>query len=251
MSTVFLIPEAALFPEGKPAFGAKELIKQYIRNETPFLILTDRSSTNRVRMAERMYEAGFPLLSEDHFFTSLLAAINTLNENMPDRNHFFHLGNECVKEELEANGFVYDEEMPDWIFIASSRNSSMEDCHNVLRMVRRGARMLSLSDDATEHSMKGDYPGVGAVTGMLEAASGKKARPAGRNSPVLIREAAKYLGAELTDTVLISTFLIPDIAVAQFAGAKGMFVLDGKEVDLSNSKVKPDEVVDSFFGLLR
>ncbi|MBQ9329214.1 MAG: HAD hydrolase-like protein [Solobacterium sp.] len=251
MKDTYLFSYDVLFEGKEPSNGAVDLLKNLARAGRSFLILTDRSCYSRQRLAEKLYEAGFPLFSEEVFYTSAMAAVDAIVKNYPERNYASYIGNDAMKDLLEAGGFQLGSGKPDWVFIGENRQASYQDYSDALQAVTSGATIVSVSDRAVLNDRGKQEPGPASITMMLEYASRKESLVSGWSSPVMVKKAVRYIGAKKENTVFISADLDKEISSAQNAGVDTVFVLNGKQIDLNESKVKPTFVVDTLRGLFK
>lgn len=251
MPSVYFFSYDTLLENGQPYPGAVDFIRFLVRNQLPFLILTDRSSLSCQRLAEKMYEVGFPLLSEEMIYTTLMASIDAISNNYPDRRKVWYIGTDAVKEVLEMGGFEIDSSHPQWVFICTDRNATYRQYGQVLRMILNGAVPVSVSDRLVDDTSKGYELGCGALVSMLENASRREALTAGWSSPVLIKKACRYFEIDPKDVIFISKNLDIEIASANEAHVNTVFVMGDSGTDLSASKVKPTYVIETMRGLFR
>ena len=104
MSVEYILSYHALVQKDTPVEGASALIRRLIDLQVPFYIVSDDSRRSRTRMADRMYEMGFPLLSADLFYTSLDAVIDILRHSYPDKDRILPLTGRTARETMERAG---------------------------------------------------------------------------------------------------------------------------------------------------
>ena len=250
MKNIYLFSHDVLIKEDIPTEGAVELIRYLSRAQYSFLILTDRSHQSRNRMADRMYESGFPLFSEDLFYTSTMAAVDAIRTNYPERNRASVIGSEAMKELVHKGGFILDNERPHWLFVGSQRDATYHDYNQAFQAVVNGAAIISVSDSNVEMQRRMPQLGSGAIAMMLEYASGSEALVSGWTSSIMIKKSLNYIGASADQALFVSDNLEVEIAAAHNAGIETIYVLgENNPDDLSNSQVRPTYVVESLKGL--
>ncbi|MBR4454809.1 MAG: hypothetical protein IKS32_01150 [Solobacterium sp.] len=250
MKSVFLLSYDVLMKGSEAAEGASELIKYLYTEGYSFLILTDESLHTRNWLADRMYNAGFPLMSEDLFYTTTMGAVDAIRSNYPTRNRAFCIGSDAMRNLLEKGGFTLDEEYPQWLFIGDQRNISFREYSHVLQLAVSGASMITVSDSVNLWDRSGIVPGPAAVTAMLETASGNEALVSGWSSSLIIKKAMGYIGAEPEDTVFVSNNLEGEISTAILSGIDTIYVTeDNVNENLTESQIRPTYVVSSLRGL--
>ena len=250
MKNIYLFSHDVLIKDDMPTDGAIELIRHLSKNQYPFLILSDRSLHSRNRMADRMYECGFPLFSEDLFYTSTMAAVDAIRSNYPERNRAAVIGSESMKRLIQKGGFLMDSERPHWLFVGTQRDATCRDYNAALQAVMNGAVIISVSDSNVIWQRNQAQLGSGAIAMMLEYASGTEALVSGWSSPVMVKKSLSYIGIEPEEALFVSDNLQTEIATAHTAGVSTVYVLgENRYEDLGASDIHPTYVVDSLKGL--
>jgi HAD superfamily hydrolase (TIGR01450 family) len=93
--------------------------------------------------------------------------------------------------------------------------------------VRAGARFIATNRDPVYPTERGLRPGAGSVIAAIEAAAGVKPLVIGKPEPLLLEEAARAVGADPRDAVVIGDGLGTDIAAARAVGARSVLLLTG------------------------
>ncbi len=248
MANVYFLSYDLLVKNDAPARGAIELIRRLVKKTERFMILCESASYSRRRMAERMYEIGFPLLSDELFYTSLNAAIDIIAHRYQGHMKAFLIGTRSLKDELENSGFQVNEGEADWVFIGMDRNASYTQYNDALQFLLSGARIITLSSEPLTYT--GDI-GCGAVASMLEAASDQKRLSTGWDSRLLIQCAVRHFDVEEEEVLFVSDRLDPEIASAARAKVKSVYVLPSSDTDLSEIEIRPTYVVESLSGISR
>ncbi len=250
MKSIYLFSHDVLMKDDAPTEGSVELIRNLVKAQDPFLILSDRSLHSRNRMADKMYECGFPLFSEDLFYTSTMAAVDAIRTNYPDRNRAGVIGSESMKRLIQKGGFLIDTVHPHWVFVGTQRDATYREYNQALQAVMNGAVIISVSDTRSEIQRRSVQLGAGSVAMMLEYASGTEALVSGWTSSVMIKKALRYIGAEPDQALFVSSNLETEIASAHAAGVPTVYVLgENRYEDLGASEIHPTYVVDSLKGL--
>src|SRR3990172_4013421 len=93
--------------------------------------------------------------------------------------------------------------------------------------VRAGARFIATNRDPVYPPQRGLRPGAGSIIAAIEAASGVRPIVIGKPEPLLLEEAARAVGANPRDAVVIGDGLVTDIAAARAVGARSVLILTG------------------------
>jgi HAD superfamily hydrolase (TIGR01450 family) len=93
--------------------------------------------------------------------------------------------------------------------------------------IRAGARFVATNRDPVYPTERGLRPGSGSVVAAIEAACGVTPISIGKPEPLLLEEAARVVGREAKDAVMIGDSLTTDVAAARAVGARSVFMLTG------------------------
>lgn len=112
--------------------------------------------------------------------------------------------------------------------------------------IRAGARFIATNRDPalpTERSLR---PGAGSIVAAVEAATGITPITIGKPATELLEEAARLVGSQARDAVVIGDGLTTDIAAAHAVGARSVLMLTGvtarSTLDGLPASQQPDEV---------
>jgi len=93
--------------------------------------------------------------------------------------------------------------------------------------VRAGAKFVATNRDPVYPTERGLRPGSGSVVAAIEAACGVTPISIGKPQPLLLEEAARAVGREAKDAVMIGDSLATDVAAARAVGARSILMLTG------------------------
>ena len=93
--------------------------------------------------------------------------------------------------------------------------------------VRAGARFIATNRDPVYPTERGLRPGAGSIVAAIEAASGVVPLSIGKPEPYLLEEAARAVGREASEAVMIGDGLGTDLAAARAVGARCVLMLTG------------------------
>ncbi len=250
----FLVMESCLLdPRGRPVPGSVRFLDALIGSGVPFVILTNQSYATRDQMADRLLNAGFRNIVPAMFYTSTMAAIDAIVKKYPDRRRAAYLGGKGMIELLRETGFSLNMDRADWVFVGSDHNSSYNDYCYALKLIERGAYIISTDPRAAEVTRSNLLVGPGSIVKMLEYASGTKAVEAGIPAPLIVGRALKYLNVHPDRAVLACCHPEPEISCGVSAGIRTVLVMNGMD-EKENAllrRVHPDYVVEDLTGLLR
>ena len=248
MANVYFLSYDLLVKQDAPAPGAVELIRRLVKKTERFMILCESTVYARRRMSERMYEIGFPLLSDDLFYTSLNAAMDIIAHRYPGHKKAMLIGTRSLKDELENNGFRVNDGEAGWVFVGMDRNATYAQYSAAVQVLQSGARIITLGCESL--TAAGEI-GCGAVAAMLEAASDQKRLSTGWDSRLMIQCAMRHFNLEEEEVLFVSDRLEPEIASAVRAKVRTVYVLPSPDTDLSEIVIKPTYVMESLSSISR
>jgi phosphoglycolate/pyridoxal phosphate phosphatase family enzyme len=112
--------------------------------------------------------------------------------------------------------------------------------------VRAGARFIATNRDPVYPTERGLRPGAGSIVAAVEATTGVTPVSIGKPEPYLLEEAAKAVGRDPREAVMIGDGLATDIAAARAVGARSILMLTGvsteAELDALPADERPTEV---------
>jgi len=106
--------------------------------------------------------------------------------------------------------------------------------------IRAGAHFIATNRDPIYPSERGLRPGAGSVVAAISVAAGREPLVIGKPEPLLIVEAARAVGADPKDAVVIGDGLGTDIAAAIAVGARSVLMLTGVSSRAEAEAVAPE-----------
>ncbi len=251
MSMGYLIDmDGVIYREGETIRGATEFINALRSHEIPFMFLTNNSQRTRRDIATKLCRMGFNV-EERHIFTCAMATARFLSAQKPGGTAYV-IGEGGLLNALHDNGYAVVDHDPDYVVVGEGRTISFEMIENATNMVLKGAKLVATNLDPNCPTPKGMRPGCGAITALLEAATGVKAFSVGKPSPIMMRAARKELELDAARTIMIGDTMETDILGGVNMGYRTILVLTGgtRRDDLARYAYQPDIVVDSIADLL-
>jgi 4-nitrophenyl phosphatase len=93
--------------------------------------------------------------------------------------------------------------------------------------VRAGARFIATNRDPVYPMEKGLVPGAGSIVAAVEAAAGCTPISIGKPGALLLEVAARAVGRDVAEAVVIGDSLITDLPAARSVGARSILMLTG------------------------
>lgn len=119
--------------------------------------------------------------------------------------------------------------------------------------IRAGARFIATNRDPIYPTERGVRPGAGSVVAAVEATTGVVPVSIGKPAPYLLEEAARVVGREAGEAIMIGDGIGTDLAAARVVGARSVLMLTGvtssAQVDALPADERPTEVAADAAGL--
>jgi NagD protein len=250
MSRGFLIDMDGVIYRGSELIaGAQRFVHLLLRDEIPFLFLTNNSQRTRRDVATRLRRLGIEA-DERHVFTCAMATARFLANQKPNGTAYV-IGEGGLLNALHSNGYSIVDHEPDYVVVGEGRAFNFEMIETAVRMIEKGAKLVATNLDPNCPTQHGIRPGCGAIVAMLETATGRKAFSVGKPSPVMMRAARKELSLSADETTMIGDTMETDILGGVQMGYRTVLVLSGstRREDLANYAYRPDCVVESVADL--
>jgi NagD protein len=231
--------------------GADQFVRQLLARNIPFRFLTNNSQRTRRDMAAKLAHMGVEV-GEEHIFTCAVATARFLAQQKPNGTAFV-IGEGGLLTALHLNGYAIVDHDPDYVVVGEGRTFNLELVETAVRMIAGGAKLIATNLDPNCPTPNGLRPGCGAMTAMLETATGVKAFSVGKPSPIMMRAARKEIGLQTEETTIIGDTMETDILGGVQLGFHTILTLSGgtRPEDLPHYAYRPDAVVPSVAELAR
>ncbi len=243
--------DGVLVHENTAVPGASALIRQWIDQDKPFLVLTNNSIFTPRDLAARLRASGLEV-PESAIWTSALATAEFLKSQQPGGSAFV-IGEAGLTTAMHEAGFVMTETDPDYVVVGETRNYSFEAITKAIRFILAGARFIATNPDATGPSTEGVMPATGAITALItKATGGMEPYVVGKPNPMMFRSAMNRIGAHSESTAMIGDRMDTDVIAGIEAGLHTILVLTGisDRTSITRFPFRPDEVLESVADLL-
>jgi NagD protein len=190
-------------------------------------------------------------VEDEHIFTCAMATARYLATQKPGGTAFV-IGEGGLLNALHSNGYAIVDSNPDYVVVGEGRTLNYEIVEQAVNMIAKGAKLIATNLDPSCPTPLGIRPGCGAITAMLEAATGVKAFSVGKPSPIMMRDARKDIGLTAAETTMIGDTMETDILGGVQMGYHTVLVLSGgtRKEDLRHYAYQPDIVVNSIADLI-
>ena len=263
--------DGVVYRGSEPIPGIAELLTRRVAAGDDVVYVTNNSMWYRADYVERLARMGAPV-SADRVVSSPRATALYLREIEPGLERVLALGADGLRRELVDVGFqvvmagaaadrVTREGIdrfeasgrPQAVVVGLDPELSWERLAVATSSIRAGARFLATNRDPIYPTERGLMPGSGAVVAAVEAASGVTPLSIGKPAPLLLEEAARVVGADPRDAVMIGDGILTDLRAARAVGARCVLMLTGvstrAEVAALLGHAAPDEIAEDAAGL--
>lgn len=217
--------DGVVYRGGQMIPGADQFIKRLLREDVPFLFLTNNSQRTRRDVATKLSRMGIPA-TENHVFTCAIATARFLASQKPGGTAFV-IGEGGLLTALHSNGYSVVDQSPDYVVVGEGRTVNLEILETAVNLILDGAKLIATNMDPNCPTRDGTRPGAGATVAYLETATGVKAMNIGKPSPIMMRMARKQLGLATSETIMIGDTMETDILGAVQMGYRAILVLSG------------------------
>lgn len=202
--------------------GAADLLRLLRRTATPFLVITNDSSTGATGHAVWARDRGLDLDAED-FLTAAALAITYLRVHHPGRSVFV-VGTPELREEvaradipLAPEGAHAEATLP-VVLLGRDPDLDADAIHRGINLVRDGAPLVATHGDVLHPIAGGFEADAGAVLALLVAATGARPTVLGKPDPRLVDHALSLRAGSRRDRAVVIGCARTDLALAQRAG---------------------------------
>ncbi|OUS30227.1 HAD family hydrolase [Gammaproteobacteria bacterium 45_16_T64] len=246
----FLIDmDGVVYKGANPIDGSVGILNRLIENEVPVLFLTNNSQKTPRDMAYKLNKMGVNA-QQDHIFTCAMSTASFLAKQKPNGTAYV-IGEGGLHLALHNNGYSIVDDDPDYVVIGEGRSVNFENLEKATKMVAKGAKLIATNLDTSCPVEDGIRPGCGAITALVEKATGRKAFYVGKPSGIMMRLARKELNLRTEQVVMIGDTMYTDILGGVEMGYKTVLVMSGgtSMQELESYSYQPDHVIESIADL--
>lgn len=243
--------DGVLYRGSEPVPGVGAALAARAAAGDDIVYVTNNSMWYREEYVERIARMGAPVTA-DRIVSSPRATALYLREHEPAIRHVLTVGASGMDRELTDAGFRVTRAgdvgelirgsgiegtdggngweaagRPDAVVVGLDpkidylRLTVANDC------VRAGARFIATNRDPVYPTERAVRPGAGSIVAAVEAASGVHPISIGKPEPYLLQEAARLVGREAREAIMIGDGLDTDIAAARAVAARSILMLTG------------------------
>lgn len=237
----------------QPLPGAAETIAALRAAGKRTIFLSNNPTKTREQYAAKLTRLGIPTPIEDIVNSSFVLVQWLLCEAPAAR--LFVVGEEPLKSDLRAAGFVLSEEAGEIDIVVASfdRTFDYRKLQIAFDAIRAGARLVATNPDRYCPVPGGGEPDCAAMIAAIEACTGVRCDPiVGKPSPIMVATITAMLGLPPKRCIMVGDRLETDITMGIDAGMATCLVLtgDADRARLAASGLAPTLVLERIDGLL-
>ena len=257
--------DGVLYRGAAPVPGVAAVLARRAAAGDDVVYVTNNSMWYRAEYVDRIAAMGAPV-HVDRIVSSPRATALYLLDHEPGIRHVLTVGASGLDRELEDAGLrvtragdvadgmagtgfegtdgAYGWEAagrPDAIIVGLDPQLTYQRLAVAADCVRAGARFIATNRDPVYPTERAIRPGAGAVVAAVEATTGVVPISIGKPEPYLLEEAARAVGRDAREAIMIGDGLGTDIAAARAVGARSVLMLTGVSTQAQLDALPPAE----------
>jgi NagD protein len=225
--------------------GAADFVQRLTDRGAKFLVLTNNPVYTPMDLKHRLEMLGLNIPVK-RFYTSAMATARFLNSQNP-KGTAFVIGESGLTSALHDIGYILTDHDPDYVVVGETSSYSYDRIAQAVRLVAAGSRFIATNSDVSGPGEKGMEPACGALTALIEAATGVHPYFIGKPNPLMMRTALRYLEEHSENTVMVGDRMDTDMVAGIESGMQTILVLSGvtKAEDVDRFPYRPTQVLPS------
>ena len=237
--------DGVVYRGAEPVPGVPGVLTDRAARGDDVVYVTNNSMWYRTEYVTRLADMGAPV-DADRIVSSPRATALYLRDHEPDIQRVLAVGAGGLERELREAGF--DVVMaahaatlvgrdgidaweasgaPDAVVVGLDPQLTYERIAVAADCIRAGARFIATNRDPIYPTERGLRPGAGSIVAAIETTTGVVPVSIGKPEPYLLEEAARAVGREASEAVMIGDGIGTDIAAARAVGARSVLMLTG------------------------
>ena len=213
--------------------------------------LTNNSMRTPQENVKHMEDMGYTNIEPSMFYNSAMAACQYVKKHY-DGNRAYYIGKQGMKDALNQEGFIIDDENPDFVFIGLDKDATYASYSKALSLILNGAKIIGTNNDRILAKPGGFEVGNGSVVDMFEYAANQKSPRIGKPNRAILDLCLEYFGLKEDEIILIGDNLETDIKLGYEQNIETVLVQTGVHTkeDIEQLKIYPTHVVNTLMDLV-
>lgn len=240
--------------------GVTDFFNTLRLRDVPFVLGTNNSTATQRTFVERLKVLGVHV-EEQEIQTSTTVTRDVLTDDpeIPDDALILCVGQSSIPEILQkgTNFRILPEDDPvhdvNVVVAGLDFDFNYRKMARAVEAIEHGARFIATNADDRLPNETGYQPGAGACIAGIAVASRVQPTIVGKPEPLMMQKAAKHLGLEPSEVVMVGDRLDTDILAAQRAGMMTALVLTGltDRLMVADSEILPDYIFADLPALMQ
>ncbi len=256
--------DGVVYRGADPVPGVAAVLADRAARGDDVVYVTNNSMHYRADYVSRLTQMGAPI-SADRVVSSSRATALYLRDEHPNVRRVLAVGAGGLERELRDVGLEvvtaghaatragqegidgYDAAgRPDAVVVGLDPQVTYLRLAVAADAIRAGAMFVATNRDPVYPTERGLRPGAGSIVAAIEATTAITPISIGKPAPLLLEEAARAVGREAREAVMIGDSLTTDLAAARAVGARSVVMLTGisaqADVDALAAEDRPTAV---------
>jgi len=216
------------------------------------LYVTNNASRTQREYVDHFRRMGLPT-EEKEFYTSSMATSSYMIKKYGSGRRVFVVGTEALKSELREKNFVIvnedDAKKAEFVVLCLDLDTTYKRLTAACYALQNGAKFIATNLDMVLPVEDGYWPGAGAISAAITAATKVKPFLIGKPSKILIQMALKYCGLNKNEVLIVGDKFETDIRVANRLKMESVLVLTGvtkmEQLGKIPKRLHPAAILDS------
>ncbi|HEX5012942.1 MAG TPA: HAD-IIA family hydrolase [Candidatus Limnocylindrales bacterium] len=251
--------DGVVYRGAEPVPGVAAVLADRVARGDEVVYVTNNSMWYRSDYVTRLADMGAPV-DADRIVSSPRATALYLRDHEPDVRRVLAVGAGGLERELRDAGFDVTGAghaatlvgrdgvdaweaagAPDAVVVGLDPQLTYLRIAVAADCIRAGARFIATNRDPVYPTERGLRPGAGSVVAAIETATGVVPVSIGKPAPYLLEEAARAVGREASEAVMIGDGIGTDLAAARAVGARSVLMLTGVTTPADVEALPEDE----------
>lgn len=228
--------------------GALAFLEKLKVQGKQFLFVTNNSSRNTQAYVTKLKTLGISVTPKEILTsgTATAAYLQTLNVE-----RLYLIGTPDLEAEFQAEGFELTAEDPQCVVLGFDKTLTYQKLETACLLIRAGVPFVATHPDTTCPTDYGWIPDCGAMSALIQTATGVTPTVVGKPQTLLVEMALQRLGMPACEVAMVGDRLMTDIRMGANAGITTVLVLTGESQrhHLAESDVQPSYVLESIAEL--
>ena len=250
VKAVILDMDGVLWKMTTPLIDMEALFRNFALHDIKVMFATNNATSTPDQYVQKLGNYGVKT-NRSQIVTCAMATGYLMKKSFPDGGPIYISGEQALVDTLNEYDFYHSEDKAMAVAAGLSRTFNYDTVKDTSLMIQKGLPFYFTNPDVTYPTPDGLFPGAGTLLAALEAASGVKAKLAGKPLPFLFELCMQRLGTSAQETLVVGDRLNTDILGGQNSGCKTAMVLTGvnTRTDAEAWTPKPDLILENVSGL--